>query len=128
MDKYGKTDLVGDVWKGTDGITRDQVATVVESTLATIQQRVANGNVVTIPGFGTWKKANRAARMGTNLRTKQKIQIPAGTTVRFSAGSTFKAAVSGKAATTPATTAQARTAGGPLIGRVKQKAKGRAAR
>lgn len=92
-EKYGKTDLVGDVWKGTEGITRDQVSTVVEATLATIQQRVSDGKVVTIPGFGTWQQTQRQARTGVHIHTKQKIQIPASTSVRWTAGSTFKAAV-----------------------------------
>jgi DNA-binding protein HU-beta len=96
MDKYGKTDLIREVALDMPGISREQVGRVVDATLATIQKRVAGGTPVVIPGFGTWLTSERAARRGTNLRTKEPIDIPAGTTVRFKAGSTFKALAAGK--------------------------------
>lgn len=93
MEKYGKTDLITEIAAGTTDLTRAQVATVIDATLNKIQQRVGDGKVVTIPGFGTWQQTQRQARTGVNIRTKQTIQIPASTSVRWSPGSTFKAAV-----------------------------------
>ena len=125
MDKYGKTDLIREVSLDMPGITRDQVGHVVDATLAKIQQRVASGTPVTIPGFGTWLTSERAARRGTNLRTKQPIDIPATTAVRFKVGTTFKAAVAGKTMPPPTTAAYAkeRAAGGKLSERVEQRVK-----
>jgi DNA-binding protein HU-beta len=47
---------------------------------------------VTLTGFGTFRQTQRSARTGTNIRIKQKIQIPATTGVHFTAGSELKAA------------------------------------
>lgn len=49
--------------------------------------------VVSFPGFGSWKKSDRAARMGRNPATGEHIRIPAKTVVRFSVGKKFKEAV-----------------------------------
>jgi len=92
---YGKTDLIDDLTAKTSGLTRSQIASVLNEALDLIQQRVKAGNRVTITGFGTWQQSHHQARMGTNIRTKQKISIPARTGVRWTAGSVFKNAVSG---------------------------------
>ena len=128
--KYGKTDLVTEIAAGTTDLTRAQVATVVDATLEKIQQRVSDGKVVTIPGFGTWQKAPRAARSGVNIRTKEKIDIPASTGVRFTAGSAFKAAVDPtKTSSASATYAKERgaaaTSGSALGTKIREKVKTR---
>jgi DNA-binding protein HU-beta len=51
---------------------------------------------VTLTGFGTFRVSQRTARTGTNVRTGQKIQIPAQWGVNFSAGSELKAQVRGE--------------------------------
>ncbi len=93
---YGKTNLVDDVTANTTGYTRKAVNEIVDTALATIQKQVASGQRVTIPGFGSWQTSKRSARMGTDIRTKRKIQIPASTSVRWTAGSEFKNAVKGR--------------------------------
>ena len=45
---------------------------------------------VAILGFGTFRKTNRKARMGTNPQTKERIQIPASIGVSFRAGKALK--------------------------------------
>jgi DNA-binding protein HU-beta len=47
-------------------------------------------------GFGTFKSAKRAARIGKNPKTGASIKIPATTVPKFSAGAGFKLAVAGK--------------------------------
>jgi len=94
---YGKTSLVDDVTAHTQGFSRRQVAEIVEAALDTIKQKVAGGQNVTLTGFGTFRRSQRAARMGTNIRTREKIRIPAQTSVRFTPGSEFKTAVGGRA-------------------------------
>jgi DNA-binding protein HU-beta len=93
---YGKTSLIDDVTANTQGYSRRQVSEIVEATLDTISRKVASGQNVTLTGFGTFRRSQRAARTGTNIRTGQKIQIPAQSSVRFTPGSEFKAAVSGR--------------------------------
>jgi len=93
---YGKTSLIDDVTAQTQGYSRRQVAEIVEAALDTIKQKVASGQNVTLTGFGTFRRSQRAARTGTNIRTRERIQIPAQQSVRFTPGSEFKSAVSGR--------------------------------
>lgn len=93
---YEKTSLVDDVTARTQGYSRRQVAEVVDALLSTIQEKVTSGQNVTLTGFGTFRKTQRAARTGTNIRTREKIQIPAQTSVRFTPGSEFKTLVGGR--------------------------------
>ena len=96
---YGKTSLVDDVTARTQGYSRRQVSEIVEAVLDTIKDKVTSGQNVTLTGFGTFRRSERAARRGTNIRTRERIQIPAQSSVRFTPGSEFKAAVSGRTAT-----------------------------
>lgn len=108
---YGKTDLIDDLTAQTSGVTRKQIEQVMNAALDLIQQRVKAGNRVTITGFGTWQQSHRQARTGTNIRTKQKISIPAQTSVRWTPGSEFKAAVSGRSRLSTPRYAKERVAG-----------------
>jgi nucleoid DNA-binding protein len=93
---YGKTSLIDDITTNTQGYSRRQVAEIVDAALDMIQQKVAQGQNVTLTGFGTFRRSERAARTGTNIRTRERIQIPAQKSVRFTAGSEFKSAVGGR--------------------------------
>jgi DNA-binding protein HU-beta len=93
---YGKTSLIDDVTASTQGYSRRQVAEILDSALETIKRKVQSGQSVTLTGFGTFRRTERAARMGTNIRTREKIRIPAQSSVRFTPGSELKAAVSGR--------------------------------
>lgn len=114
---YGKTALVAEVAANTTGYTQRQVAEILDAVLGTIQAKVQAGQRVTLTGFGTWQQTRRAARMGTNIQTKQKIQIPAQTSVRWTPGSEFKAAVSGNKGASYARERAAGQATAPLKGR-----------
>jgi DNA-binding protein HU-beta len=104
---YGKTNLIDDVTAKTSGYTRRQVSEIVDAALAMITAKVQAGQNVTLTGFGTFRRSERAARTGTNIRTREKIQIPAQSSVRFTPGSELKAAVQGKRARSrPSSTAK----------------------
>ena len=60
------------------------------------QRAVANGDSVSLIGFGTFKASARAAREGKNPKTGEKLSIAATTVPKFSAGTNFKAAVAKK--------------------------------
>jgi nucleoid DNA-binding protein len=91
---YGKTNLIDDVTASTQGFSRRQVAEIVDAALKAITDKVRTGQNVTLTGFGTFRRTERAARSGTNIRTREPITIPAGSSVRFTPGSELKAAVS----------------------------------
>ena len=95
---YGKTNLIDDVTASTQGYSRRQVAEIVDATLKAITDKVRTGQNVTVTGFGTFRRTERAERRGTNIRTGQLITIPARSSVRFTPGSELKAAVSSRTA------------------------------
>ena len=77
----------------------------VEAVLTTIADQVTNGDNVTVTGFGTFERVERAPRTGRNPRTGERIQIAAKRAVRFSPGEAFKVAVrTGTPTTNPITT------------------------
>ena len=57
----------------------------------------SGGNLgdINFTGFGKFSTSNRAARQGENPRTGERVQIPATTVPKFSAGSSLKGAVKG---------------------------------
>lgn len=93
---YGKQTLVKDVAGRVSGLSQQQVGAVIDATLKAIQEQVASGQNVTLTGFGTFRRSTRAERQGTNIRTREAITIPAANVARFTPGSEFKAAVSGR--------------------------------
>lgn len=77
-------------------LTKADAARVVNAVLDTIVETVAKGDDVTLPGFGSFKTVQRAAREGKNPKTGEKLQIAATIAPKFSAGATFKSAVAKK--------------------------------
>ena len=72
----------------------------IDALVGIITKTVAKGNDVALIGFGTFKAVKRAARTGKNPKTGEVLKIAATTVPKFSAGATFKLAVSGKKAST----------------------------
>lgn len=77
-------------------LTKADAARAVNAVLDTIVETVAKGDDVTLPGFGSFKSVQRAAREGKNPKTGEKLQIAATIAPKFSAGATFKSAVAKK--------------------------------
>jgi DNA-binding protein HU-beta len=75
------------------GISKREAADAVEAVLDTITDTLKNGDSVTFTGFGKFSTSHRAARMGVNPRTGERVQINATTVPKFSAGSALKTAV-----------------------------------
>ena len=73
--------------------TKKQAQQVVEAIFDTIVKTMAKGEEVAITGFGTFRVVRRAARMGVNPKTGEKIQIAAATKPKFRAGKVLKEAV-----------------------------------
>ena len=74
-------------------LTKAQTQGAVRALLKTIMQVVANGDKVTLVGFGSFEPKERSAREGRNPKTGEIVQIPAARVPAFSAGKSFKEAV-----------------------------------
>ena len=87
-----KADLVAKV--AEIGITKKQAAQVVDCVFAAIKDALAEGDRVSLIGFGTFSIKERAAREGRNPRTGEKIEIPEKKVPSFRPGKALKEAVS----------------------------------
>src|SRR5258708_38304577 len=92
-----KSDFIAAVAKEA-GITRVEADKVVNTALSIISHTLKSGEKVTLTGFGTFEVRERAARAGMNIRTKEKIRIPASKRPVFSAGAVLRGSISGKKA------------------------------
>jgi len=90
MNKVGLTEAV---MKAAGIEVKKQAAAAVDAVFDTIIQTLSRGEEVAIAGFGTFRVSKRAARMGINPRTGEKIQIPASVKPKFRAGKALKEAV-----------------------------------
>jgi DNA-binding protein HU-beta len=75
------------------GMSKRDAGVAVDAVLDTITDTLQRGDSVTFTGFGKFSTSARAARMGVNPRTGEKVQIAATTVPKFSAGSALKSAV-----------------------------------
>ena len=73
--------------------SKKQAQTVVEAVFDTIVKTLGRGEEVAVTGFGTFRVVKRAARMGVNPKTGEKIQIAASTKPKFRAGKLLNEAV-----------------------------------
>jgi DNA-binding protein HU-beta len=67
---------------------------VLSSTIDVIMETVADGQKVTLVGFGSFEPRERKAREGRNPKTGAKMDIPATVVPAFSAGKSFRERVS----------------------------------
>lgn len=61
-----------------------------------VSEELAKGGEVAIPGFGSFKRSERAERSGRNPQTGEAMTIAASTTVKFVPASALKALVNPK--------------------------------
>jgi len=87
-----KTELIEDV-ANKAGLTKAQTQDVLKALVSTITETVADGDKVTLVGFGTFEPKVRSAREGRNPKNGDTIQIPAARVPTFSAGKAFREAV-----------------------------------
>jgi DNA-binding protein HU-beta len=71
-------------------ITKKQADQVISAFLEVVTEAVANGEKVTLIGFGSFERRERSEREGRNPKTKETITIPATKVPAFSAGKQFK--------------------------------------
>lgn len=87
-----KTEMIEEIASRAN-LTKADAARALNAVLDTIVETVAKGKDVTLPGFGSFKSVQRAAREGKNPKTGEKLQIEATIAPKFSAGATFKSTV-----------------------------------
>ncbi len=88
-----KDGLVDAVMAAANCDTKKQATLAVEAVFDTIVKTLSKGEEVAITGFGIFRVVKRAARMGINPKTGEKIQIAASTKPKFRAGKVLKEAV-----------------------------------
>lgn len=84
-----KGELVDAVAAKTN-ITKKQADEVISAFLSVVTEAVANGDKVTLVGFGSFERRDRSEREGRNPKTNEPMTIPATKVPAFSAGKQFR--------------------------------------
>jgi nucleoid DNA-binding protein len=87
-----KADLVEEV-SGKTGLTRTDVAVVVDAFLEVVKKSLEDGNNIEIRGFGTFKIKQRKARKARNPRTGEEVPVPDRKVPVFRPSNEFKALI-----------------------------------
>ncbi|MFA0156824.1 HU family DNA-binding protein [Vibrio sp. 10N.261.46.A3] len=87
-----KKDLVNHIAEQAD-VNKEQATAALNAIVEGITSTLADGDDVTLVGFGTFKITHRAAREGRNPKTGEVIQIAASKSPTFKAGKELKAQV-----------------------------------
>ncbi len=85
-----------DAMAESSGLSKADSERALNAFIDAVQGAVANGDKVTLPGFGAFAQTQRSARTGRNPRTGEPVQIPASTSAKFTVGAKFKSAVAGR--------------------------------
>ena len=88
-----KKDIAEHIAATLEGVTKRLASDAVDAVFDHIADRLAAGERVQIPGFGTFVVSARKERQGRNPATGESITIPASNNVRFKAGKGLKDAV-----------------------------------
>jgi DNA-binding protein HU-beta len=64
-------------------ISQAKAAEMIDIVVDSIRKSLEDGNEVTIRGFGAFKPVTSAPRSGRNLRTKERVVIPAKVRIKF---------------------------------------------
>ncbi len=84
-----KQDLASSVADST-GLTKTDANRAVDAVLDIVTATLKKGGEIRLAGFGTFRVAKRAARVGRNPQTGAAINIPASKQPKFSAGKSLK--------------------------------------
>jgi DNA-binding protein HU-beta len=90
-----KTELVQSLASATEQ-SQAAAARSMEAFIKIVSEELAQGGEVVIPGFGSFKRAERAERQGRNPQTGAAMTIGASTSVKFVPGAALKSAMNAK--------------------------------
>ena len=88
-----KSDLIEKVQVKAGFDTKAAAGKALDAVVEVIRDALADGETVTLTGFGSFKVSERAARTGRNPQTGKEIKIPASKAVKFTVGKALKEAV-----------------------------------
>ncbi len=89
MADIKKDDLVNYIAEQTE-LTKTEVTKVIDVAFEFIAKSMAEGDKLSIPGFGKFSQSERAAREGRNPQTGETIQIKAAKVPKFTAAKALK--------------------------------------
>lgn len=87
-----KSELINHI-AASAGISKTQATAALQAVEIGVIDTLANGDQVTLTGFGVFSVKDRAARTGRNPKTGEEIQIAATKVPSFKAGKAFKNAL-----------------------------------
>lgn len=87
-----KTDLIDNVVTAT-GYQKKDIAVAVDAVFEAITTALANGDKVSLKGFGNFEVRERSARKGRNPQTGEELDIPATKVPAFKPAKQLKDAV-----------------------------------
>jgi DNA-binding protein HU-beta len=87
-----KTDLIAQVAEQTK-LTKKDSAAAIDAVFTAITSALAQGDGLSLTGFGSFAVAERAAKEGRNPKTGEKMAIAASKAVKFKPGKALKDSV-----------------------------------
>jgi DNA-binding protein HU-beta len=87
-----KTDLIAQVAEQTS-LTKKDSAAAIDAVFAAITAALAQGDGLSLTGFGSFAVSERAAKEGRNPKTGEKMAIAASKSVKFKPGKALKDSV-----------------------------------
>jgi DNA-binding protein HU-beta len=87
-----KSDLIAQVAEQTS-LTKKDSAAAIDAVFASITAALAQGDGLSITGFGSFAISDRAAKEGRNPKTGEKMTIAASKAVKFKPGKALKDSV-----------------------------------
>jgi DNA-binding protein HU-beta len=87
--KMKKSDLISAVAEKT-GLSKKDVAAVIDATIETIEEALKNGEKVSFIGFGSFEVVKRAPRVARVPGTGKEVKIPESKSVKFKVGKKLK--------------------------------------
>lgn len=67
----------------TSTVPKSEIKKIVDTLFEITEQTLNSGEKVVISGFGVFSIINTAERIGRNLRTGEKVRVPARRNVKF---------------------------------------------
>ena len=91
-----KADLVQQVYKTQDNLTKLQATEAVETLLSIMKNCLANGEDLLISGFGKFNVKEKKARRGRNPQTGEELILDARRVITFKPSGILRARINGK--------------------------------
>lgn len=75
------------------GLTVKDSSKLLDAFITVTTEALANGDTISLIGFGNFSVSERCARTARNFQTQETIEVPASKSVKFKAGKILKDAV-----------------------------------